>query len=132
MANSGLVYPGSAGFTQFPMLGLSPISPLYSSLYPYQPGFFSMYLPGYTYRPMLLLVAPTVVRNPTLVYSPYSQNRPGISPVGTPVRPYPSSVPSYVVRPAPVPIHTAPVPVIRPTAPAVHAAPAAPHVGVHK
>ena len=58
-------------FTYFPMLGFpamsSSLSTLYggapgaygagmygSSPYPYQPGFYSLYLPGYTYQPMLL------------------------------------------------------------------------------
>ena len=57
------------GFTYFPMLGLSSLglnplggygsvgaySGLYgTSLYPYQAGFYSLYLPGYTYRPLFL------------------------------------------------------------------------------
>lgn len=76
MVAAGLVYPPQPGFTQFPMIGLSPMSPLYSSLYPYQPGFFSPYLPGYTYQPVFLLVAPMALRNSPL-YSPYSATRPG-------------------------------------------------------
>ncbi len=44
-------------FTYFPMLGV-PAPGLYSSPYPSvmpaQPGFYSMYLPGYTYPPLLL------------------------------------------------------------------------------
>jgi hypothetical protein len=46
------------GFTYFPLIGASPLglgsSSLYSSYTPYQPGFNSIYLPGYTYRPLLL------------------------------------------------------------------------------
>jgi hypothetical protein len=45
--------PGS--FTNFPMLGLSPIGPDLSSIYNSpslnQPGFNSLYLPGYSYLP---------------------------------------------------------------------------------
>jgi len=78
--NLALGYPSQYGFTQFPMIGLAPMSPVvpgaygaystspYGSLYPYQLGFYSMYLPGYTYRP-LFLGLPTGVRNPT-IYTP--------------------------------------------------------------
>ncbi len=45
------------GFSYFPMLGVPAVG-LYSSPYasaiPVQPGFYSMYLPGYTYQPLLL------------------------------------------------------------------------------
>ena len=44
-------------FTYYPFLGLAPVglSPLgsYSSYLPRQPGFSSLYLPGYSYRPPL-------------------------------------------------------------------------------
>jgi hypothetical protein len=50
--------PGSDGFTYYPFLGLPPVglSPLgsYSSYLPRQPGFSSIYLPGYSYQPPLL------------------------------------------------------------------------------
>ncbi len=49
------------GFTYFPMLGVPAIglSSVGGSLVPYSsypatPGFYSVYLPGYTYRPMIL------------------------------------------------------------------------------
>jgi hypothetical protein len=50
---------GLDSFAYFPMIGAIPLglgsSGLYSSLAPpYQPGFNSIYLPGYTYRPLLL------------------------------------------------------------------------------
>jgi hypothetical protein len=47
---------GLDDFAYFPFLGVSSlISPNpYSSLIPTQPGFSSIYLPGYTYRPLLL------------------------------------------------------------------------------
>jgi hypothetical protein len=124
---AGLVYPPQSGFTQFPMLGLTPMSPLYSSLYPYQPGFYSIYLPGYTYRPSFLLVAPTAIRSPTL-YSPYSSVRPAGSSIGSSIvtprvgttvgMPYSSGY--YSVRPA--------TPIVRPSMPAVRSTPA-PRVG---
>ena len=46
------------GFTYFPALGVPPASAGYYSTYgypdPYQPGFSSIYLPGYTFLPLLL------------------------------------------------------------------------------
>jgi hypothetical protein len=61
---------GAGVLTYFPLLGLpplglglsgsySPYSPYslyspYSSFAPYQPGFYSIYLPGYTYQPLIL------------------------------------------------------------------------------
>jgi hypothetical protein len=53
-------YLPADAFTYFPLLGYSsPVSSLgtYGGLYgstPYQPGFNSLYLPGYTYRPLYL------------------------------------------------------------------------------
>jgi FecR protein len=82
LAAAGLVYPAQPGFTQFPMLGLSSVSPVYSSLYPYQPGFYSLYLPGYTYRPLFLVVSPTMTRNPG-IYSPYSSTVRPVSGIGS-------------------------------------------------
>ncbi len=135
LAQLGMVDPGMAGFTQFPMLGLSPISPLYSSLYPYQPGFYSLYLPGYTYRPLYLLLSPAISRTP--LYSPYSRTpagllAPGVSPIGAPRTSTPILVRPPVTTPAyggvrPVPTTIAPRPVI---APPIRTAPAAaPRIG---
>jgi len=49
---------GLDNFAYFPFLGVSSLSLLssspYSSVIPAQPGFSSIYLPGYTYRPLLL------------------------------------------------------------------------------
>jgi hypothetical protein len=102
-------YPGQ--FTQFPMLGLAPINPvvpgvyspygggMYSS-YPYQPGFYSLYLPGYTYRP-LFLGLPTAVRGP-MVYTPLPRTG------------YTITTPRYA---PPTVLRT--VPAARPVAPAV-------------
>jgi hypothetical protein len=86
-------------------------------LYPYQLGFYSLYLPGYTYRP-LFLAMPTVVRSP-MVYAPrtgstYALPRPlgSVYTAPTAVRPLPS------VRPMSAPAARAPV--------------AVPHGGGHK
>ena len=53
--------PGADDFIDFPLLGV-PLtsvdsSGLYRSSALYQPGFSSIYLPGYTYRPMILSLA---------------------------------------------------------------------------
>jgi hypothetical protein len=57
------VAPGLDGFTYFPFLGVPSLAPglgpsslysPYSSYALYQPGFYSPYLPGYTYPPLLL------------------------------------------------------------------------------
>ena len=67
-ATMNSAYAPMDAFTYFPLLGYpSPaqttggvyggVSPYPSSLYGtglYQPGFYSLYLPGYTYRPLLL------------------------------------------------------------------------------
>ena len=49
---------GTDSFTYFPLIGVpslgSGLYGGYSSFYPNQPGFNSIYLPGYTYRPFLL------------------------------------------------------------------------------
>ncbi len=127
---------GPYAFTQFPMLGLSPYIAGYGSLYPYQPGFYSLYLPGYTYRPAFIgmalqprgpgfssmprygVVGTGLVGNG--VVGPGFATRPGssiapivprtLSPV---IRPYPGTVSSSGVRPA-TPVVRAPVPVVRP------------------
>lgn len=139
MVAAGLVYPPQPGFTQFPMLGLSPVNPLYSSLYPYQPGFFSPYLPGYTYQPIFLLVSPSLMRAQSL-YAPYSTiralSRPGSSMVtprsiitpGVGRSPYstnPYSAGYSTVRPVTPGVRPS-TPVVRPVTPV---RPVAPRVG---
>lgn len=123
-----------SGFTQFPMIGLAPVSPvtpygaygpsMYSSIYPYQPGFYSLYLPGYTYYPSLFLTIP-----PNLLRSTIYGPRNGISSITVP-RPLtfggtrPISAPGRLSPGSPV---SRPAPMVRPSAPV--ARPAAPHVG---
>ena len=81
---------GVDGFTYFPMLGLPPLgtglSSTYGSLDPYQPGFNSIYLPGYTYLPVFL-----------------GLGRGGFPPVRSPFHPHPIPVPPYPVPVRPVP-----------------------------
>jgi hypothetical protein len=91
------------GFTYFPMIGAMPSlglgsSGTYNSLTPYQSGFNSIYLPGYTYRPLLLGLAPGGYRS--YLYS--SPRRAGFS-----------SGPGTII-----PIH--PAPVLRPTPGTAH------------
>lgn len=95
-------------FTYYPYLGLSSLGVVspgpYTSYAPYQAGFYSIYLPGYTYQPLLLGLGGLGLRT-YLPYSPYG--RIGVSPrVGVPVgvprtpvvvRPAPSYAPPHVV-----------------------------------
>jgi hypothetical protein len=114
-------------FTYFPMLGLTSLRTLsstYSSVYLSQPGFNSIYLPGYTFLPFL--VGLRVGGLPPTGFPWYP--RPG------PVFPvHPRPVPVFPVHPRPVPVfpvHPRPVPVlpVNPHPIGVHRAPP---VGVH-
>lgn len=105
---------GLNSFTYFPMLGLpSPgtlLSSAYSSVDLSQPGFNSIYLPGYTFLPFLVGL------------------RAGWLP---PTRWHARPTPVFPVRPVPMfPVHPRPVPVpsVYPHPIGVHSAP---HVGVH-
>jgi hypothetical protein len=105
--------PAADGFTYYPLLGLSSLGPMpvgaYSSYFPAQPGFYSIYLPGYTYRPLLLGTMGLGIgrRYPTY---PISGPRVGISPgVGyinpLPRSPIPIARPGVIRAPAPIGIH---------------------------
>jgi len=103
---------GVETFTYFPTLGLaSPglgsyglYSSLYPNLYPNQPGFNSIYLPGYTYSPLLL----GLVGRGFQTYLPALRWRTGVSAgAGTIVR-----IPRAPV-PYPTPVHAAPTVVVR-------------------
>jgi hypothetical protein len=93
-------------FTYYPFLGLSSLgmSPVgsYNSYFPSQPGFSSIYLPGYTYRPLLLgtmVLGPIGRRFPT-----YPLPRPRVGAPGagyvTPLPRMPAVRPG-ITRPAP-------------------------------
>ncbi len=102
--SSGL---GPGVLTYFPLLGLPPLglglSSPYSSFAPYQPGFNSIYLPGYTYQPFLLGLGIGGSRG-----FPYSHPGIGIRPrVGTPL---PGSVVPRAPLPRPAPMHPVPPP----------------------
>ena len=95
--------PAPDSFTYFPMLGLpSPgtvLSSMYSSVDLSQPGFNSIYLPGYTFLPLLVGLRAggwTPVRFPW-------------HPRPTPVLPvYPHTGPVRPVSPYPIRVHPAP------------------------
>ena len=114
LANSGL-----DGFTNFPMIGLSPfgLGPVYGSSLTYQPGFSSIYLPDYTYLPF----AP----NTFSTYSGLGIYQPGLGSVyvpgylsggfprtprllprtGLPRAPVPSPISVHPISPHPAPVH---------------------------
>jgi hypothetical protein len=108
---------GVDNFTYYPMLGLSslgmaPVGP-YSSYLPYQPGFYSIYLPGYTYRPMILgtmglgTMGVGVIGRPYPGYLP-SIPRLGVTPGTGMIVPGPRSPlvrPLPIHAPAPVGVH---------------------------
>jgi hypothetical protein len=100
--------PGLDGLTYFPFLGASSLglgsSSLYSSYTPYQPGFNSVYLPGYTYLPLLLGIGGRRLQT----YGPSYPLRIGLSPGAGGITPFPRApvVRTPVARPAGV--HVAP------------------------
>ena len=126
-------------FSYFPLVGVPAIGPgmssVYSSLYPTQPGFNSIYLPGYTYRPYIF----GMMGSPLRPYSIYPSRRitgsPGIGSYISPSRtPYPvrSAYPTYTSRPS-FPVRTpGSAPTVRPGV--SHAAPrmGGVHVGAHR
>jgi hypothetical protein len=74
---------GSADtFSYFPLVGVPAMGPgtasVYSSIYPSQPGFNSIYLPGYTYQPYIF----GLLGSPARPYSIYT-SRGGV--VGSPI-----------------------------------------------
>jgi hypothetical protein len=132
---------GSADtFSYFPLVGVPAMGPgmssVYSSIYPSQLGFSSIYLPGYTYRPYIF----GLLGSPARPYSIYPSRRIG---VGSPVTgsyvvpsraPYPvrSSYPSSPSYPVRTRMPSISAPIARPGV-VVRSAPAAvrsaPHMG---
>lgn len=85
-ASISTVNPGFDTFTYFPMLGLPSVGPnlsstygAYSSLATYQPGFNSIYLPGYTYLPFFVGLRQGGF--PIYPISPYRPSRAGPLPL---------------------------------------------------
>jgi len=135
----GSIDRGASGldtFTYFPTLGLPPIVPdlssSYSSLGLYQPGFNSIYLPGYTSLPVL-----------GLGYG-FLPARWPFRPHPLPVHPvYPYPIPVHPVYPYPIPVHPGypyPTPIrpvyphptpVRPVHPPTTTGHPAPRIGTH-
>ena len=96
---------GVDGFTYFPILGLSSLalSGLYGSSSQYQPGFNSIYLPGYTYPPLFVGVGlggfSTPVHLPPFRLPPLRTPHSGVLPFGVPRGPVTHTMP---VHPAPM------------------------------
>jgi hypothetical protein len=92
---------GVDSFAYFPLIGVPSLaSGLYSgygSLNPYQPGFSSIYLPGYTYRPLLFGLGLGGFRS----YTSLPPRRVGIFPIAPGPR-----VP--ITHPAPTPVRPIP------------------------
>jgi len=99
------------GFSYFPYLGVPVIgmggvySNPYSSTLPAQPGFYSIYLPGYTYAPRIIMM-PSIRPFGGVYRPPFSvATVPGRAPVG-PIVPSRPTVP--VVHPVPAPLRPVP------------------------
>jgi hypothetical protein len=113
-ANLNTAGPGAGGFTYFPMLGVPPmwndIANAYGS-FESQPGFNSLYLPGYAFLPLLIGL------------------RGGSSSIVSPPNRFPlHPTPLFPISPRPVPVHP-----VSPTPTAVRPAPpVAIHGGVHR
>lgn len=143
---------GVDGFTNYPLLGMTSLGPgvsTYSSLGIYEPGFNSIYLPGYTVLPIFLGMGfggPRVpVRQPPDRFPsghlPPVGLPPGrIPPVGLPpvrlpshVAIVPYSFPRYPM-PSRIPMHpiSAPPTAAHPVSPIHSAPPVGIHGGVHR
>src|SRR5215472_14285700 len=97
--------PGT--FTYFPALGLPypgpDLSNTYGSVGLSQPGFSSLYLPGYTYLPLFLGLGSGGFRAPLRLPPHLKPPRPGAFPF--PGVPTPRPLPIYPVPPRPTPMH---------------------------
>jgi hypothetical protein len=96
---------GIDSFTYFPALGLPPyatgLSGPFSSLGTYQPGFNSIYLPGYTYLPLFLGAASGGGFLSPLRLPPHG----GILPFPLPHAPVPHRTPVHPVFSRPTAVH---------------------------
>lgn len=116
---------GLDSFTNFPMLGLALVGPglssSYSSLGAYQPGFNSLYLPGYTHLPLApglfstYIFLGTYQPGFTSIYLPGQPPRRFPTRIGLPHHPgglpfpprapVPHPIPVHPVSPHPTPVH---------------------------
>ena len=109
------VTAGADNPINFPVLGV--VSPgldptgLYSSVSLYQPGFSSIYLPGYTYQPLIIgLVGRGVLTYPLRPRIPIGVSGVGIG-IGAPVPRSPIGLPPVSRPPVPLPPAPRPAPV---------------------
>lgn len=120
-------------FTYFPALWLPPpglsLSSGYGSQDPYQPGFNSVYLPGYNYLPLFYALGPvgsSPVRLPPYAGGPVTAHPPIRIPI--PIRPTPvRPIPVHPIFPPRLPVH----PISPPPVYTAHPA-AGIHVGAHR
>jgi len=120
--------PGADSFTNFPVIGLPSVGPssVYGSLGGYQPGFNSIYLPGYTYFPSYTLLP--LLSGPRAYLAPYRPYYGGGVSILPPRSPVGSPIPGRPISPHPGPVRPVsphPIP-IRPVSPA------AVHAGAHR
>lgn len=125
-ADPGTSQPADlGGFSYFPLLGLTSAGlsyNLYSSALPREAGFYSIYLPGYTYGPLFWRVMVGGTGRHFPVFPPRVHVPPVIGGTASPHPWLPSPVPTHPIVPTPVPTRPmAPTPV--PTHPVVHTAP---------
>lgn len=116
--NAGSSASAAAGLTYFPPLYLPPAGLTVSSIYgyqnPYQPGFNALYLPGYSYLPLLFGIAS--LGHPPIRTPKYGGGRfPTFPPIRNSFAGYPTSMlPGHVptvahpVTTAPGSVHPAP------------------------
>ncbi len=102
-------------FTYFPLIGVPSLglgsSGLYSSFATYQPGFNSIYLPGYTYRPFIL-VQHGLTGRALVSYAPPPYRPVTISPLGSGFVSVPRTaggVPIQIPRPSTITPHPTPI-----------------------
>jgi hypothetical protein len=116
--------PGADDFIDFPLLGVPMVgmdpTALYGSAAMYQPGFNSIYLPGYVYRPMILSLVGLGLPGRYPIY---------ISPTRFPGGSLPGTGGIGVISPLPrLPVLTSPPSGLRPLTPPVRIA-APPRIG---
>jgi len=103
---------GLDGFTYFPFLGVPSVglgsAGMYSSLTPSQPGFNSIYLPGYTYLPLLVGLGGRRLQTYGPVYPRrigLSPGTGGITPIARPPVPHPAPAPVHPIVVHPIVHH---------------------------
>jgi len=121
-ADPGASQPADlGGFSYFPLVGLTSAGlsyNLYGSTQPSQAGFYSIYLPGYTYPPVFWRVMVGGSGRHFPVFPPRVHVPPVIGGTASPHPSMPSPVPTHPIVRTPVPTHPIVHPV--PRAPRAH------------